>query len=311
MRDHLTKIYDLIIIGAGPSGLTAALYAGRSRMQTLVLERLSIGGRILLSETIENFPGFSSIATNELMERMHQQAKAQGVEFLLEEVVGLDAATKTVVSTSGSFSASAIIIATGARPRKLNVPGETRLTGRGVSYCATCDAPFYNAKDVLVIGGGNAVAEEALYLTRFAKQVTIVHRREELRASAILQERLKANPKVKFILGFTITEILGEKKVESVNLKNVLTGRQQDIACDGIFIYIGYDPDTDFIKSQVNLDDAGFVITDEFMATSRQGIFACGDCRKKGLYQVITACSDGAIAADAAYKYMANINKGK
>lgn len=286
--------------------MTAALYAGRSRLKTLVLERLSIGGRILMSETIENYPGFPSISTSDLMERMHAQVKNLGVDFFAEEAVGLETAKKTVLTDAKPYTAGAIIIATGARPRKLNVPGEEQLTGRGVSYCATCDAPFYNDKDVVVIGGGNAVAEEALYLTRFARQVTIVHRREELRASAILQERLKVHPKIKFILSNTITAILGGNKVSSIKVKNVRTSQEQDVACEGVFIYIGYDPDTDFLKGKIKFDEVGFVITDEDMATSAEGIFACGDCRKKGLYQVITACSDGAIAADAAYKYLAN-----
>ncbi|MFA5144396.1 MAG: thioredoxin-disulfide reductase [Candidatus Omnitrophota bacterium] len=299
-------MHDLIIIGAGPAGLTAALYAGRSRLKTVVLEKMGVGGRILLTETIENYPGFpGGISTQELVNRMEEQARALDVEFETEEALELDCRAKTVKAGSKIYTAKSIIIATGARPRKLGVPGEDKLTGRGVSYCATCDGPLYKEKNVIVVGGGNAVAEEAIYLTRFAKRVDIIHRRNDLRASAILQERLKENKKIHFILSSVVTEITGSGKIESVKIKDVNTSEQRSVSCDGMFIYIGYEPETVFIKNKVGLDEAGFIITDQNLATSAEGVFACGDCRRKSLYQVVTACGDGAIASDSAYKYIA------
>ena len=304
-------MYDLIIIGAGPAGLTAALYAARSRLKTLLLEKMAVGGRILMSELIENYPGFpEGISTQELMKRMEDQIRAFDVEVQLEAVQEINCVTKTILTNAGSrYQAKAIIIATGAVPRKLNIPGEERLTGRGVSYCATCDASFFKGKNVCVAGGGNAVAEEALYLTRFAKTVTVIHRRDLLRASPILQERLKENPQIQFCLSSIVAEINGAVKVESVTVKDVATGLKKIIACDGIFVYIGYDPDTGFLKDTLQLEEAGFIVSDEAMVTSCEGIFACGDCRKKSLYQVITACADGAVAADSAYKYIASKEK--
>ncbi|MCX5710411.1 MAG: thioredoxin-disulfide reductase [Candidatus Omnitrophica bacterium] len=302
-------MFDLIIIGAGPAGLTAALYAGRSRLNTLILEKLSVGGRILMSEHIENYPGFSTVTTQELIRRMEEQVRALDVKIEVVQVEGIDIENKTVTADGKVYKAQALIIATGAKPRMLNCPGETRFTGKGVSYCATCDAPFFKEKHVAIVGGGNAVAEEAIYLARFARQVSIVHRRDELRASAILQEKLKENKKIKFVLSTVVTEIKGAAKVESISVKNVLTGEEKNLTCDGVFIYIGYDPDTEFLKGKLDLNESGFIISTEDMTTSGQGVFACGDCRKKTLYQVVTACADGAIAADSAYRYLAS--KGK
>lgn len=300
-------MHDLIIVGAGPAGLTAALYAGRSRLKAVILEKISPGGRILLTETIENFPGFAGgVSSYDLTARMKQQVDELGVKIELEEVLELDALSKKIKTHDNEYTARSIIIATGARPRKLGCPGEDKFTGRGVSYCATCDAPLYKEKNVVVVGGGNTVAEEAVYLARFAKAVTIVHRRNELRASAILQERLKENKKIRFILSHTLSEISGTNKVESIKLKDVNTSKEQTVQCDGVFVYIGYDPDTVFLAGKIKLDEAGFIIADEAMATSCEGVFAAGDCRRKSLFQVITACADGAIAADSAYKYIAS-----
>lgn len=298
-------MYDLIIIGAGPAGLTAALYAGRFRLKTLLLEGMSLGGRILMSESIENFPGFpGGVSTHELIKRMEEQVRELEVKIELDQVLDLDCAAKSIKTNSGSYSSKSIIIATGARPKRLGVPGEDILTGRGVSYCATCDGPLFKDKNVIVIGGGDTVAEEALYLSRIARSVNIIHRRPQLRASLILQERMKANNKINFILDSIVTEIVGSTRVESVKIKNVNTSAEQNIACDGVFVYIGYHPDTEFAKDKLKLDEAGFIITEENMAASCEGIFACGDCRKKTLYQVITACADGAVAADSAFKYL-------
>jgi len=295
----------LIIIGAGPAGLTAALYAGRSRLKTLVLEKIGVGGRILMTEVIENFPGFAGgIHTADLIKRMQEQVISLGVNIVLEEVLEIDCKSKSIKTNAGAYSADVIIIATGSHPRKLGVQGEDKLIGRGVSYCATCDGPLYRDKSVVIVGGGNAMAEEALYLTRFAKSVNIIHRREQLRASPILQEKLKENKKINFTLSSVITEITGSGKVEAVKMKDLNTSQEKTIQCDGIFIYIGYIPDTAFMKDKLKLDETGFIITGEDMSTSQEGVFACGDCRSKTLYQVITACGDGAVAADSAYRYL-------
>ncbi len=302
--------HDLIIIGAGPAGLTAALYAGRSRINTLVLEKMTVGGRILMSEYIENFPGFpGGIATEDLIKRMHEQVKSLDINIASEEALGIDCKAKTVNTPLNNYSAQAIIIAAGARPRKLAVAGEEELTGKGVSYCATCDGPLYREKNVAVIGGGNAVAEEALYLTRFARSVSIIHRRNDLRASLILQERLKQNKKINFILNSVVTEIIGSARLESLKIKDVNTSNERIVTCDGVFVYIGQDPETGLVRDKLKLDEAGFIIAKEDMSTSEEGVFACGDCRKKSLYQVVTACGDGAIAADSAYKYIADRGK--
>ncbi|MDD5252887.1 MAG: thioredoxin-disulfide reductase [Candidatus Omnitrophota bacterium] len=299
--------HDLIIIGAGPAGLTAALYAGRSRLNTLMIEKMAPGGRILMSESIENYPGFpGGVTTVELIDRMEKQVRELGVKFESDEVLDLDCLKKTVITSSATFAAKALIIASGAHPRKLNIPGEKEFTGRGVSYCATCDAPFYKGKNVVLVGGGNAVAEEAIYLSRFASSVSVIHRRQDLRASAILQEKMQQDKKINFILSSLVTEIKGTKKVEAIKIKDLLTGKEDDFCCDGVFIYIGYEPETVFLKGKIQMDEAGFIIADDSMSTSVEGVFACGDCRKKSLYQVINACGDGAVAADSAYKFIAN-----
>ena len=298
---------DLIIIGAGPAGLTAALYAGRSRLDTILIEKMVPGGRILMSESIENYPGFpGGITTGELIDRMKRQVQELDVKIESDEVLDLDCLNKTVITSGEKYSAKAIIIATGARPRKLNIPGEKEFTGRGVSYCATCDAPFYRGKKVVLVGGGNAVAEEALYLSRFAESVSVIHRRQDLRASEILQEKMRQEKKISFILSSLVTEVKGVKKVEAVRLKDLLTGKESDFSCDGVFIYIGYEPETVFLKGKLQMDEAGFITADDSMLTSAEGVFACGDCRKKSLYQVINACGDGAVAADSAYKFIAS-----
>ncbi|MFH1355121.1 MAG: thioredoxin-disulfide reductase [Candidatus Omnitrophota bacterium] len=299
--------HDLIIIGAGPAGLTAGLYAGRSRLKTLILEKLSVGGRILLTESIENYPGFiDGVAPSDLIKRIEGQVRKLDVKISYEEVLELDCELISVKTDLKTYSAGAIIIATGAHPKRLGITGEEKFTGRGVSYCAICDGAFYRDKDVMIIGGGNSMAEEALFLTRFAKQVNIVHRRSELRASEVLQERLRKNKKINFILHSVISKITGSDKVESVQIKDVNSGEERIMRCDGVFIYVGYTPDTQFVKDKLKLDDNGFIITQDDLSTSVEGIFACGDCRKKTLYQVITACGDGATAADSAYKLIAS-----
>ena len=297
--------YDLIIMGAGPAGLTAALYAGRSRLNTLLVEKMAVGGLILMSETIENYPGFpKGISTIELMARMEEQVRALGVKIINDEILDLDCAHKIVKTSAAAFQADALIIASGSKPRKLNVPGESDFIARGVSYCATCDAPFFKGKKVVIVGGGNAVAEEAMYLSRFASRISVIHRRKDLRATPILQERMQQNKKINLILNSVVIQIKGTAKVEAVTVKDLLSEKVSDFICDGVFIYIGQDPETAFLKNKLKMDEAGFIVTDENMATTARGVFACGDCRKKGFYQVINACGDGAVAADSAYKFI-------
>lgn len=300
-------MYDLIIIGAGPAGLTAGLYAGRARLKTIILEKMIVGGRILMTENIENFPGFpAGVSTQELIQNMEKQVNDLGVEIASAKISEISCKEKIVKTNEESYTAKAVIIASGAFPRKLGVPNEERLTAKGVSYCATCDGPLYREKNVVIVGGGDAVAEEALYLARFVKQVNIVHRRGDLRASPILQERLRENKKINFILNSVVTEICGANKVEAVKIKDLNSSAEGTVPCDGVFVYIGYLPDTDFAKGQIEMDEAGFIITGEGMGASCEGIFAAGDCRKKSLYQVITACSDGATAVHSACKYLTN-----
>ncbi len=335
-------MYDLIIIGAGPAGLTAALYAGRYRLNTLILEKMAPGGQIILSSNIENFPGFpGGISTQELVERFKKQVEELGIIIASEEVLtissiikpcisngtpgsassvswasasrsfskaGLNSTTFNIKTPGNSYQARSIIIATGASAKRLGVKGEDKFIGRGVSYCATCDGPLFKNKDVAVIGGGDRAIEEAIFLSSYAKTVYLVHRRGELRASQILIEKAKSIPKINFILESIAEEIQGENKVEQVLLKNLKTNSKNKISCQGIFVFVGISPNTGFLKNLLEMDEAGFIITDQQMQTSEGGVFACGDCRKKSLYQVITACGDGAVAAHSTHKYLINQN---
>ncbi|RJP29111.1 MAG: thioredoxin-disulfide reductase [Candidatus Omnitrophota bacterium] len=306
-------MYDLVIIGAGPAGLTAALYAGRFRMNTIILEKMSPGGQIILSPSIENYPGFpGGISTHELIEKFKSQVQELGVKIVPEEVVEIaseHASQETVYKLKTSdnvYQARAVIIATGAQPKQLGAEGEKQLTGRGVSYCGTCDGPFFRNKDVVVVGAGDRAFEDALFLCEYASSVTLIHRRQGFRASKILEEKAKANPKIKFVLDSVVEKITGENKVESVMAKNVKTGRLSEIKCAGVFVFVGIKPNTDFIKNYLQLDESGFIITQQNTQASRPGIFACGDCCSKSLYQVINACGEAAVASDSAHKYLLN-----
>lgn len=301
-------MYDLIIIGGGPAGITAGLYAGRMRLKTLLLEKMSLGGQILFTPFIENFPGFvGGVATEKLILSMRKQIEDLGVEIKIDEATKIVRDSEFKISgREGEYGARTVIIATGARPKQLGVPGEDRLVGRGVSYCATCDGPLFKDKDIVVIGGGDRAIEEAIFLSSYAKKVFIIHRRQSLRASKILEEKVQQNPKINFILDSVVEEIKGKDKVEQVKIKNVKTGSVDELICQGVFIFVGIEPNTAFVKNQLNMDEAGFIMTEPNLRTSQEGIFACGDCRKKSLYQVITACAEGAIAADSAHKYLLN-----
>lgn len=304
-------MHDLIIIGAGPAGLTAGIYAGRFRMKTLILEKMVPGGQILLSEKIENFPGFpGGIYTAELIERIKKQIDELGVNIEIDEVLQItpqkDAQSLfyTVKAKHNSYQARSIIVASGGRPKRLDVKGEDRLIGRGVSYCGTCDGPLFKDKEIMVIGGGNSAIEEAIFLTSYARKVNVVHRRQQLRASKILEDKARANPKINFILDSVVEEIAGENKVEAVMIRDVKTNSAVKFSCQGIFIFVGIEPNTAFLKNLLNLDESGFIMTDQSLKTSQGAIFACGDCLKKPLYQVIAACGEGAQACDSAHKYI-------
>ncbi|MCD6473197.1 thioredoxin-disulfide reductase [Candidatus Aerophobetes bacterium] len=305
------KIYDLIIIGAGPAGLTASIYAQRAGLNTLVLEKLSPGGQILLSEKIENYPGFSQpIFPQKLMEEMQKQAENLGMRLEQGEVekIGIENNKKIVYTKSGEkYNALSLIIASGCSQRKLGVQGEEKFIGRGVSYCATCDAPFFKEKKVAVVGGSNTAAEEALYLTKFVDKVYLIHRRGMLRAEKILQERISKNPKIEIVWKSVIERIYGEKEVKGVKIKNVDTEEIKDLSCSGVFIFVGLEPNTHFLRNMVKLDEIGFVNTNNNLQTDKKGIFACGDVRKNTLKQVIVACGEGALAAYSAQKYINNI----
>lgn len=310
-------MHDLIIIGAGPAGLAAALYAGRFRINTLILEKMACGGQILFAPTIENYPGFpGGILTTELIDRFKGQIQELGLRVEDREALEIkpDSSKSPVVyqvrTEEVTYEAKSIIIATGAQPKRLGVKGEEKLTGRGVSYCATCDAPLFKNKGVVVVGGGDRAVEEALYLSAYANSVALIHRRDRFRASEILLEKAQKNPKINFILDSVVEEILGLNKTDGVRVRNLVTNAASEIKCQGVFVFVGIKPNTVFLKNLLEIDESGFIITDEKMQASQAGIFACGDCCKKSLYQVITACADGATSAASAHSYLLKFSGG-
>ena len=299
--------YDVIIIGGGPAGLTAAIYTSRARLKTLVIESYSVPGQAIITDSIENFPGFpEGINGFELVEKFKKQAGKFGAELIVKNVEKIEQYKDgwKIKAEDKTYTTLSIIIATGARPRKLDVPGEDRFTGKGVSYCATCDGALYKDKDVVVVGGGDTAIDEALFLTKFAKKVTLIHRRDRLRATKILQERALANKKMEFAWESNVIEILGKDKVKGVKTKNIKTKKDTDLPCDGVFVFVGYEPNTDLTKGLLKLDKKSYILAADDMNTSKKGIFACGDCRKKLLRQVVTACGDGATAAFNAQQYV-------
>jgi len=307
----MAEIYDCVIIGGGPAGLSAGIYASRAKLKTVLLEKLTPGGQALLTDIIENYPGFEKeIRGMDLMSSMVNQAKNLGLEIVSDEVINIKhvhkAGHKFILKTDAgkTIETLSVIIASGAHWNKLGVPGEEKLIGKGVSFCATCDGPLCKGKDVVVVGGGDKAVEEAIFLTRFASKVTIIHRRDRLRAVKGLQEKLFANPKVEVKWNSVVTEISGEKLVKSVKIQDKKTKKSQTIECKLVFIFIGILPNTGFLKGVVDVDEKGFVITDQDMASSQSGIFAAGDVRKKLLYQISTAVGDGATAAFNAQKYI-------
>lgn len=305
-----TDLYDIVIIGAGPAGLTAALYAGRAKRRTLVIEKALPGGQVAITEFIENYPGFvDGIGGAELGDIMKRQAERFGAEFVFDEVTALapDGPIKTVRAFDGTYRGRTIILATGADHRKLGVPGEEEFSGRGVSYCATCDGAFFEGKDIAVVGGGDSALQEGDFLTRYARQLSYVHRRDTLRAERILQERALNNPKVRFVWNTVVEEVVGNGAVTGIKVRNVKTGERSVLPTDGVFPFIGTVPNTGFLKGAVDLDEQGYVkVLDERLQTSVEGVWAAGDLRPNVPRQAVTAAADGCIAALQADEYLAH-----
>lgn len=308
------KTYDVIIVGAGPAGMTAAVYASRANLDTLMIERGIPGGQMANTEDVENYPGFDSILGPDLSNKMFEHAKKFGAEYAYGDVSEIrnDGDTKVVAAGGKEYKAYAVIVTTGAEYKKLGVPGEEELGGRGVSYCAVCDGAFFKNKNLIVVGGGDSAVEEGVYLTRFAEKVTIVHRRDQLRAQKILQDRAFNNEKVDFIWNHTVKEIHEKDgKVGKVTLISTQDGAEEDIEIDGVFIYIGLLPLNSAVQGLGIINETGYIETDENMATKVPGIFAAGDIREKGLRQIVTATGDGSIAAQSAQEYIEHIKENK
>ena len=304
--------YDLVIIGGGPAGLTAGIYASRARLNVLLLEKVAPGGQVLVSDWIENYPGFPEGCSGyDLVTKMVEQAKNFGLNIETSEVLSLDLseAVKKIELNDKTITTLSIIIATGASPRKLGVPGEDMFIGKGVSFCATCDGPFFKNSIVAAVGGGDTAVQESLFLTKFAKKVYLIHRRDELRATKILQERAIANDKIEFVWDSVVTGIGGGlTNVEKISVKNVKTGEEKEIPVSGCFIWVGILPNTSFLKDTLKVDESGFIIAGHNMETSVPGVFAVGDVRNTPLRQIVTAVGDAAIAAVSAEHYIENIN---
>jgi len=303
----MNKEYEIVIIGGGPAGLSAGIYTSRARLNSLLIEKGIAGGQILEAELVENFPGFpEGISGSELGELMHQQATKYGLNLITTEVTGIELQKelKEVKTGEGDFAARAVIIASGSERRKLGIPGEEALTGRGVSYCATCDAAFFRELPIAVAGGGNAAITEALHLAKFASKVTVIHRRDQLRADVIIQEKAFAEPRIDFLWNSVVEEIEGENSVKRIRLRQVKTGEKSILEVAGIFISIGFTPNTDYLKGILELDNDGHIITNDRMETNIPGIFAAGDIRHNSARQVITAAGDGATAAIYAQEFL-------
>ncbi|MCK4427114.1 MAG: thioredoxin-disulfide reductase [candidate division Zixibacteria bacterium] len=308
------KIYDLIIIGGGPAGLTAGIYATRGKLDTLLLEKLTPGGTAATTDWVENYPGFpEGITGADLMKKMEEQAKRFGLKITsTKEVISVDFTNKikTIKVDEGEYKTKAVIIATGTEPKKLNIPGEDKFRGRGVSYCATCDGPFFKDKNIVVIGAGNSGIQEGLYLLRFVKSATVVEFLPHMTAEKILQERALKEPKMKFHLNHIVTSINGENKVESVTIKDRDTGKENKIEVQGVFVYVGLNPMTGFLKGHIELDKWGYILAGDDTKTSAFGVFAAGDVRQKILRQITTASGDGATAAFMAERYEEEFTTG-
>lgn len=301
------KIHDLIVIGSGPAGYTAALYAGRAHLDTLLITGNEIGGQVATTWEVDNYPAFpDGITGPELVERMQKQAEKYGARIEMDYVTSVDLSQRpfTLTGYSGQYKARALVIATGASPRKLAVPGEQELTGRGVSYCATCDGWFFQDKDVVVVGGGDSALEEGLFLTKYASKVTIIHRRDELRAGPSLQKRARDNTKIHFVWDSVVEEVVGETAVTAVKLRNVKSDEISELATDGVFVFIGHIPNTQMFDGQLDLDDHGYLVTDKRMHTNVEGVWVGGEAGDPNFRQVITSAGMGAAAAIEAQRWL-------
>ncbi len=308
----LEKEFDVVILGGGPAGFSAGIYTARGNVSTAILDVSMLGGQPSNYLELENYPAFMKIGGFELMEKFEEHADMFGVQkFPMQEIEFIDlvSSPKIIRTKEVEFRTKSVIIATGAKPMKLGVKGEEEFIGRGVSYCAVCDGAFYKDKVVAIVGGGNSAVEEAIYLTKFASKVYIIHRRDELRADKIIQDRAAKNEKIEFVLNSVVCEIQGQDLVNNLILKNTKTDEMFNLAVDGVFPYIGITPNVENISGQITQDKAGFIITDETMKTSIDGVFAIGDVRKTPLRQVITAASDGAIAGVYAVKYIESLKE--
>jgi len=299
---------DLVILGGGPAGISAGIYAARGMIKTIILETTTLGGQLNWTQTIENYPGHSSTTGADLIERFEEQLNSLNVNIVtFQEILNVDllSETKVITTSEKTYLAKAVIISTGAGPKKLGIPGEMEFTGMGVSYCAVCDGAFFKEKEICVIGGGNSAIEEGVYLTKFASKVNIVHRRDTLKASKLYQQKAISNPKINFIWNTVAVEIQGTPKgVNNIVLKNVNTKETTNLKTDGVFPYIGTKANTDLFKHQIKLDNNGYIITNAEMTTSIPGVFAAGDVRKTPLRQIVVSASDGAIAATSAIRYI-------
>lgn len=305
-----TADYDLIIIGGGPAGLTAGMYAARARLNVVMFEKMVPGGQVLVTDWIENYPGFpEGISGMDLIQRMTDQAKQFGLKIESDEIVSVDFSqpVKSLRLNDKTVTAHAVIVATGASPKKLGIPGEKTFYGKGVSVCATCDGPFFKGREVVAVGGGDTAVQESIFLTKFAKKVWLIHRRDRLRAAGILQERALANEKIEILWDSALTGIEGLSNVEKVNVRNLKTGETRSIAVSGCFIWIGILPNADFLGDSVKRDEFGFIIADSKMETSVPGVFAAGDVRTTPLRQIASAVGDAAIAAFSAEHYIENV----
>lgn len=305
----MNKLYDVIIIGGGPAGLSAGLYTSRNKLNTLLIEKGLIGGNINEAEKVDNYPGFpKGIGGMELTALMHEQASLYGTEVIYDNVLDIKIAdnVKTVTTSQGDFSAKALIITGGSERQKLNVPGEKEFSGKGVSYCATCDGPFFRDKRVAVVGGGNAALYEALHIAKFASKVTIIHRRDQLRATPVVQDKVFSEPKIEIIWNSVVKEVQGEIFVNKLKLADVKSNKESFLEIDGVFVAIGLVPNTSYLKDIVPLNDKGYIIVNNKMETGVPGIFAAGDIRENSIRQVIAAAGDGAVAAISAANYIEN-----
>jgi thioredoxin reductase (NADPH) len=304
---HPEREYDVVIIGGGPAGLSAGIYTSRARLGSLLIERGVVGGQIINAEKVENYPGFpEGISGFDLTQSMYRQATGFGLETVTAEVTGVDiiGEQKLVKTSQGNFMARAVIIASGSERQKLGIPGEAEFTGKGVSYCATCDGAFFRDKPVAVVGGGNAAITEALELTKFANKITVIHRRNELRATKILQEKAFAEPRIEFRWDSVVDEIIGEAFVNQIRVRNVQSGQESVLDVSGVFMSVGFKPNTDYLRGVLTLDAAGAIVTNDRMETEVPGILAAGDIRSNSIRQIISAAGDGATAAIYAEKYI-------